>query len=25
MGRINLQPDHFHGDWNYVIRPTTQR
>jgi hypothetical protein len=20
MARINLQPDPFHGDWNYVIR-----
>ncbi|MGH8525522.1 MAG: ISAzo13 family transposase, partial [Gammaproteobacteria bacterium] len=21
MARINLQPDRFHGDWNYVIEP----
>jgi hypothetical protein len=21
MARINLHPDKFHGDWNYVIRP----
>jgi hypothetical protein len=21
MQRINLQPDKFHGEWNYVIRP----
>lgn len=22
MVRINLQPDRFHGDWNYVIHPS---
>ena len=21
MKRVNLQPDRFHGEWNYVIRP----
>jgi len=21
MATINLEPDHFHGDWNYAIRP----
>jgi hypothetical protein len=21
MKGINLQPDGFHGEWNYVIRP----
>ena len=21
MKGINLQPDRFHGEWNYVIRP----
>jgi len=21
MKRINLHPDRFHGEWNYVIRP----
>jgi hypothetical protein len=24
MKRINLQPDKFHGDWNYVIRPRSR-
>jgi len=22
MASVNLQPDQFHGEWNYVIRPT---
>ena len=21
MKRVNLYPDKFHGEWNYVIRP----
>ena len=25
MKRINLQPDRFHGEWNYVIRPHQPR
>lgn len=25
MKRINLQPNKFHGEWNYVIKPNTQR
>jgi hypothetical protein len=25
MKRINLQPDKFHGEWNYVIRPNRVR
>jgi hypothetical protein len=25
MKRVNLQPNTFHGEWNYVIKPTTQR
>ncbi len=24
MKRINLHPDRFHGEWNYVIAPTAQ-
>jgi hypothetical protein len=23
MKRINIKPDKFHGEWNYVIKPTT--
>jgi len=23
--RINLHPDHFHGDWNYAIQPRRKR
>ena len=25
MKRINLQPNKFHGEWNYVIKPNAQR
>ncbi|PYU64014.1 MAG: hypothetical protein DMG49_27395 [Acidobacteria bacterium] len=25
MKGINLQPDRFHGEWNYVIRPHQPR
>ena len=25
MKRINLKPDKFHGEWNYVIRPTATK
>ena len=25
MKRINLHPDKFHGEWNYVIRPHHKR
>jgi len=25
MKRINLQPNKFHGEWNYVIKPNPQR
>ena len=25
MKRVNLQPDKFHGEWNYVIRPNLVR
>ncbi len=24
MARINLKPDRFHGDWNYVIEPNAE-
>jgi transposase len=24
LDRVNLRPDRFHGDWNYVIRPSTR-
>lgn len=24
MAKINLHPHHFHGDWNYTIRPAKQ-
>ncbi|MGH9957374.1 MAG: ISAzo13-like element transposase-related protein, partial [Pyrinomonadaceae bacterium] len=24
MKRINLKPNKFHGEWNYVIRPTAK-
>jgi hypothetical protein len=23
LGTVNLEPDAFHGEWNYTIRPTT--
>jgi hypothetical protein len=25
MASVNLQPDQFHGEWNYVIRPTKDK
>jgi hypothetical protein len=25
LARLNVHPDRFHGDWNYVIRPTAGR
>ena len=25
MASVNLQPDPFHGEWNYVIRPTKDK
>jgi hypothetical protein len=21
LARLNIEPDRWHGDWNYVIRP----
>ena len=24
MKRVNVEPNRFHGEWNYVIRPTTK-
>ncbi|HEX8011188.1 MAG TPA: hypothetical protein VF814_09670, partial [Casimicrobiaceae bacterium] len=25
MKRVNLEPDKFHGEWNYVIKPNVKR
>ena len=25
MKRVNLEPDRFHGEWNYVIKPNAKR
>jgi hypothetical protein len=25
MSALNIERDSFHGDWNYVIRPRTEK
>jgi hypothetical protein len=25
MQQVNLQPNQFHGEWNYVIKPNSKK